>query len=380
MMTYCELEDLRRGYKFYTPKMFRDYCESGSWTMQTLKANVEDFKAILFDQKVAVNLENRSIKTTICGQDIAMPVIGAPVGLLGMQRPSGEILAAKAFERFGCPFTLSTLSICSMEDVARATSSPFWFQLYVQKDREFTKSLIDRANAVDCSALVVTLDLQVLGKRHADVRNGMSAPPKLTLPNILNIMTHPQWALGMLTTRQKGFGNVQGHVAGTEDMGNLMKWTANQFDPNLNWEDIKRFRDMWQKPLILKGVMNVKDALSAVECGADAIVVSNHGGRQLDGAPSSISRLPEIVKAVGDKCEVIIDSGVRSGQDVVRARALGAKATMIGRPMVYGLGANGEKGVYRMLEIFAEETDLTMAFCGLRDINAVTADVIAKKS
>lgn len=375
-MIYCDINDLRKRYSQRVPKMFRGYCESGSWSEQTLHENVSDFSKLKFRQRVARNLENRSVATTICGQNISMPLIGAPVGLLGMQHADGEIHAARAFEKFGVPFTLSTMSICSIEDVARQTQSPFWFQLYAQRDRDFTASLINRAKAVECSALVVTLDLQVLGKRHADIRNGMTAPPRLTIPNIIDIAKHPMWAMRMLRTKNKGFGNIQGHAKGTEDMGDLMKWVASQFDLRLNWDDLKRFRDQWQGPMIVKGIMEIEDAKMAVKCGADAIVVSNHGGRQLDGAPSSISVLPEIIKAVGDDIEVIIDSGIRSGQDILRARALGAKASMIGRAMVYGLGADGESGVTRALEIFKEELDLSMAFCGRRHIHDVDITIL----
>lgn len=370
-MTYCDINDLRKAYSKQVPKMFRDYCESGSWSEQTLSENISDFSKLKFRQRVARNLENRSVATTICGQDVSMPIIGAPIGLLGMQYADGEIHAARAFEKFGVPFTLSTMSICSIEEVARKTQSPFWFQLYAQRDREFTSSLIERAKVVECSALVVTLDLQVLGKRHADIRNGMTAPPRLTLRNIIDISKHPKWALRMLLSKNRSFGNIQGHAEGIDGMGDLMKWTANQFDLSLNWDDLKRFRDQWQGSMILKGIMDVEDVKMAVKCGADAIVVSNHGGRQLDGAPSSISVLPEIVKAVGNQAEIIIDSGIRTGQDILRARALGAKAVMIGRAFVYGLGANGEKGVKRALEIFKEELDLSMAFCGHRKIEDV---------
>ncbi len=375
-MMYCDINDLRKRYTKRVPKMFRGYCESGSWAQQTLKENMSDFSKLKFRQRVARNLENRSVATTICGQDISMPVIGAPVGLLGMQYADGEIHAARAFEKFGVPFTLSTMSICSIEEVARNAQSPFWFQLYAQRDREFTASLINRAKAAECSALVVTLDLQVLGKRHADIRNGMTAPPRLTIPNIIDISMHPIWAMRMMMSKNKGFGNIQGHAEGVDDMGDLMKWTASQFDLKLNWDDLKRFRDQWPGPMIIKGIMEIEDAEMAIKCGADAIVISNHGGRQLDGAPSSISVLPEIMAAIGDKIEVIIDSGIRSGQDILRARALGAKACMIGRAMVYGLGANGEKGVTCALEILKEELDLSMAFCGQRQIDDVDITIL----
>jgi len=376
MSVICELEDLRRLYHRRVPKMFQGYCESGSWTQQTLAENTSDFKDIRFRQRVARDLTPRTLKTTMAGHDVNMPLAIAPVGLLGMQHADGEIHAARAAEKFGVPFTLSTMSICSMEVVAEATQSPFWFQLYVQRDRDFTKQLVERAKAVECSALVVTLDLQIIGKRHADHRNGMTAPPRLTIPNILDIARRPRWALNMLKTKNREFGNIQGCTTGVDDMGDLMKWTANSFDHKLNWDDIKRFRDMWDGPLIIKGIMESSDAEECVKLGAEAMVVSNHGGRQLDGARSSISVLPEIVEKVGNDIEVWMDGGIRSGQDIIRARALGAKGVMVGRPMVYGLGAMGEAGVQRMLEIFHEEAELTMAFIGHRDIESVCADDI----
>lgn len=372
----CELSDLQRLYHKRVPKMFQGYCESGSWIQQTLELNKSDFKHILFRQRVARDLEPRSLRTQLVGQDCKMPLALAPVGLLGMQHPDGEVLAAQAAEAFGVPFTLSTMSICSIETVAAHTTKPFWFQLYVQKDREFTKKLIERAKTAGCSALVVTLDLQMIGRRHADHRNGMTAPPRLTLSNILDISRRPRWALGMLNTRNREFGNIQGCATGVDDMNDLMKWTASSFDTKLSWEDIRYFRDLWQGPLIIKGIMEADDAKECVKLGADAIVVSNHGGRQLDGVRSSISTLPEIVEAVGQQIEVWLDSGVRSGQDIIRAKALGAKGVMVGRPMVYGLGAMGKAGVTRMLEIFHEEAELTMAFMGHRDISQVSRDDI----
>ena len=376
MSIICELSDLQRLYHKRVPKMFQGYCESGSWTQQTLELNSSDFHRILFRQRVARDLEPRSLKTTMVGHDVKMPLALAPVGLLGMQHPDGEILAAQAAEEFGVPFTLSTMSICSIEAVAAKTTQPFWFQLYVQKDRAFTKKLIDRAKAVGCSALVVTLDLQMIGRRHADHRNGMTAPPKLTLPNIFDIARRPRWALGMLKTDNREFGNIQGCATGVDDMHDLMKWTASSFDPKLSWEDIRYFRDVWEGPLIIKGIMEVEDAKECVKLGADAIVVSNHGGRQLDGARSSISTLPEIIAAVGDQIDVWLDSGIRSGQDIIRAKALGAKGVMVGRPMVYGLGAMGKAGVAKMLDIFHQEAELTMAFIGHRDINNITREDI----
>ena len=379
MSVICELSDLRRLYHKRVPKMFQGYCESGSWTQQTLAMNDSDFNKILFRQRVARDLAPRTLATQMVGQDVTMPVAMAPVGLLGMQHADGEIKAAQAAEAFGVPFTLSTMSICSIEKVAEATTKPFWFQLYVQKDREFTKKLIERAKAAGCSALVVTLDLQMIGKRHADHRNGMTAPPRLTIPNILDISRRPRWAFGMLGTKNREFGNIQGCATGVDDMNDLMKWTAGSFDPNLDWDDLKFFRELWDGPLIIKGILEAEDAKKCIELGADAIVVSNHGGRQLDGARSSISVLPEIVDAVGDQIEVWMDGGIRSGQDVIRARALGAKGVLVGRPMVYGLGAMGKAGVTRMLEIFHEEAELTMAFMGHRDITSVSKDDIVIK-
>lgn len=380
MKTFCEIEDLRKAYHKRVPKMFQDYCESGSWTEQTLFENHDDFRAYHFRQRVGRDLSGRTLNSQMVGQDVRMPVAVAPVGLLGMQHPDGEILVAKACEKFGIPFTLSTMSICSIEDVADAVSNPFWFQLYVQKDRDFTNRLIDRADNAGCSAMVVTLDLQVLGKRHADVRNGMTAPPRLSLPNILDISRRPRWALGMLKTNHREFGNIQGHVENVDGMGDLMKWTAGQFDLSLTWEDMARFRDRWKKPMIIKGIMEVEDAEQAVKYGADAIIVSNHGGRQLDGARSSISALPEIVEAVGGKTEIWLDSGVRSGQDALKAIALGAKGVMIGRAMVYGLGANGEAGVTRALEIIEEEMSITLGFVGHQSIDKINKDdLIAAK-
>ncbi len=373
MSNFLEIGDLQRAYHRRVPKMFRDYCESGSWTMQTLEENMSDFKKLYFRQRVARDLSNRSVATKLVGQDVSMPVAGAPIGLLGMQHADGEILAARACAKFGVPFTLSTMSICSIEQVAKNTDAPFWFQLYVMRDKDFTKGLVQRAKVAECSALVVTLDLQVLGKRHADVRNGMTAPPKLTLKNMINIGMHPHWALGMLGTKNRQFGNIQGYADNTESMGDLMKWTAAQFDPELNWDDLKRFRDQWEGKLIVKGIMEAEDAEKAQECGADAIVVSNHGGRQLEGAPSSISVLPEIKAAIGERCELMLDSGVRSGQDILKAVALGAKGVMIGRAMVYGLGARGEQGVTQALEILKEELDISMGFIGHQNIDNVTA-------
>lgn len=365
------IEDLKRLHRRVTPKMFYDYAESGSWTEQTFRENTTDFAKIRLRQKVAVNMEGRSLRSEMIGQEVAMPVALAPVGLTGMQRADGEIKAARAAERFGVPFTLSTMSICSIEDVAAHTTKPFWFQLYVMRDQDFLAALIERVKKARCSALVLTLDLQILGQRHKDLKNGLSAPPKLTLPTILNLATKWTWGLEMLRTKRRFFGNIVGHAKGVGDPASLMAWTAEQFDPRLDWEKIARIRDMWGGKLILKGILDEEDARRAADFGADAIVVSNHGGRQLDGALSSIRRLGPIVRAVGDRVEVHLDSGIRSGQDVLKALALGAKGTYIGRAYIHGLGAMGEKGVTRALEIIAKELDITMALCGERDVRAL---------
>jgi L-lactate dehydrogenase (cytochrome) len=370
------IEDLRVLAKARVPRMFYDYAESGSWTESTFRANEADFQKLLLRQRVAVNLENRSTRSKMIGVDVAMPVALAPTGLTGMQHADGEILAARAAEKFGVPFTLSTMSICSIEDVAAHTKAPFWFQLYVMKDREFIERLIDRAKAAGCGALMLTLDLQILGQRHKDIKNGLSAPPRLTLSNMLNLMTRPRWGLGMLGTKRRHFGNIVGHVKGVEDMSSLGAWTAEQFDPSLSWSDVEWIKKRWGGKLILKGILDVEDARHAAECGADALVVSNHGGRQLDGAPSSISALPAIVDAVGPRIEVWMDGGIRSGQDVLKAVALGAHGTLIGRAFLYGLGALGEAGVTKCLEIIQRELDLTMAFCGHTDIGSVGPSIL----
>jgi L-lactate dehydrogenase (cytochrome) len=356
--------------------MFYDYADSGSWTESTYRANESDFAAIKLRQRVAVNMEGRSIASTMLGQKVAMPVAIAPTGLTGMQHADGEILAAKAAEAFGIPFTLSTMSICSIEDVAQHTSVPFWFQLYVMRDRSFIEGLIDRAKAARCSALVLTLDLQIIGQRHKDLKNGLSAPPKLTIANILNMMTKPRWCLGMLGTQRREFRNIVGHVKGVENMGSLSAWTAQQFDPTLNWGDVEWIKKRWGGKLILKGILDEEDARLAADSGADALIVSNHGGRQLDGAPSSIHALPAIKAAVGDRIEVWMDGGIRSGQDVLKARALGAQGTMIGRAFLYGLGAMGQAGVTKALEIIARELELTMAFCGHTSIDTVNSAIL----
>ncbi len=377
MTVITHIEDLRRLAQRRVPRMFYDYADSGSWTEGTYRANESDFQRILLRQRVAVDIDNRSTRTTMLGQEVAMPVAIAPTGLTGMQHADGEILAARAARRFGIPFTLSTMSICSIEDVSQATDRhPFWFQLYVMRDRTFIEGLIDRARAANCSALVLTLDLQILGQRHKDLKNGLSAPPKLTLANILNMMTKPRWCLGMLGTSRRQFGNIVGHVKGVDNMGSLSEWTARQFDPRLSWQDVEWIKRRWGGKLILKGIQDVEDARLAAESGADALIVSNHGGRQLDGAPSSISALPAIVDAVGSRIEVHMDGGIRSGQDVLKAVALGARGTYIGRAMLYGLGAMGEAGVDKALQIIHRELDLTMAFCGRTDIRQVDRGIL----
>ena len=369
MSVITNIEDLRVLAQKRVPRMFYDYADSGSWTEGTYRANESDFQSIKFRQRVAVNMENRSTATRMIGQDVAMPVAIAPTGLTGMQHADGEILAARAARKFGIPFTLSTMSICSIEDVAKGTDNhPFWFQLYVMKDRGFIERLIDRAKAAGCSALVLTLDLQILGQRHKDLRNGLSAPPRFTPKHLWQMATRPFWCLDMLGTKRRTFGNIVGHAKGVEDLSSLSSWTSEQFDPQLSWKDIEWIRDRWGGKLILKGILDEEDARMSLDSGADAIIVSNHGGRQLDGAASSISMLPRIVDAVGDKMEVHIDGGIRSGQDVLKSLCYGAKGTYIGRPFLYGLGAGGKPGVRRALEIIRKELDITMALCGERDV------------
>ena len=381
MPVITNVEDLRVLARKRVPRMFYDYADSGSWTESTYRANETDFQRIKLRQRVAVNMENRSTATTMIGIDVAMPVAIAPTGLTGMQHADGEILAARAARRFGIPFTLSTMSICSIEDVAKSTDGhPFWFQLYVMKDRDFIERLIDRAKAAGCSALVLTLDLQILGQRHKDLKNGLSAPPRLTLANIANMLTKPRWGLGMLGTKRHGFGNIVGHVKGVENMGSLSEWTARQFDAGLNWGDVEWIKKRWGGKLILKGIQDVEDAKLAVGSGADALIVSNHGGRQLDGAESSIRALPAIVESVGGQIEVHMDGGIRTGQDVLKARALGARGTYIGRAFLYGLGAMGEEGVDKVLQIIHKELDLTMAFCGHTNIDTVGPGILLSGS
>jgi L-lactate dehydrogenase (cytochrome) len=370
------IEDLRVLHQKRTPKMFYDYADSGSWTESTYRANESDFQKIKFRQRVAVDMNNRTLKTTMVGQEVSMPVALAPTGLTGMQYPDGEILAAQAAEKFGVPFCLSTMSICSIEDVAERTTKPFWFQLYVMKDRGFIERLIERAKAAKCSALVLTLDLQILGQRHKDLKNGLTAPPKLTIPNILNMATKPRWCLGMALTPRRTFRNIVGHATGVGDMSSLSSWTAEQFDPGLSWADVEWIKKLWGGKLIIKGILDEEDARFAANTGADALIVSNHGGRQLDGAISSIQALPGIVNAVGKDIEVWMDGGIRSGQDVLKAWALGARGTMIGRPFLYGLGAMGKAGVTKCLEIIRNELDITMAHVGHRDIHNVTTDIL----
>jgi L-lactate dehydrogenase (cytochrome) len=365
---YLTIEDLMQAAKRRVPKQFFDYADSGAWTEQTYRANTADFEKITLRQRVAVNLENRNLGSTMLGQPVSMPVAIAPVGSTGMQAPDGEIKAAKAAEKFGIPFTLSTMSICSIEDVAENTTKPFWFQLYVMRDRPFVERMIDRAKAAKCSALVLTMDLQILGQRHKDVRNGLSVPPKFTPGFFLEIASKPLWALGMLGTSRRTFRNIHGHVSEATNLSSLSKWTATQFDLTLNWKDIAWIKKRFGGPVVVKGILDPEDAQLAIDKGADGIIVSNHGGRQLDGAPSTIRVLPEIVDAVGHKTEVLFDSGIRSGQDVIKALALGAKGTFIGRAMNYGLGAGGELGVLRALNIIQKEADTTMALMGERDI------------
>ena len=376
MPVITHIADLRELAKKRVPRMFYDYADSGSWTESTYRANESDFQRIKLRQRVAVNMENRSIKTKMVGIDVAMPVALAPVGLTGMQHADGEILAARAAEAFGVPFTLSMMSICSIEDVAAHTKKPFWFQPYMLRDKPFMERLIERARAAKCSALVLTLDLQILGQRHKDLKNGLTAPPKPTFANLVNLLGKPRWALGMLGTKRRSFGNIVGHATGVGDMSSLGAWTAEQFDPRLSWADVEWVKRLWGGKLILKGILDVEDAKLAANSGADAIVVSNHGGRQLDGAPSSITALPAIAQAVGSQIEVWMDGGIRSGQDVLKAWALGARGTLIGRSFVYGLGAMGQPGVTKALEIIAKELDITMAFCGHTDIHRVDERIL----
>ena len=362
------IDDLKRLHQKRTPKMFWDYCESGSYTEQTFHENTSDFAKLRLRQRVARDLSGRVLDSTMAGQKVSMPVALSPVGSTGMQHPDGEILAARAAAKAGVPFTLSTMSICSIEDVAAHSPVPFWFQLYVMNDKDFVDAIIERARAANCSALVLTLDLQILGQRHKDLKNGLTSPPKLTIPNILNMMTKPRWAMGMLRTPRRQFRNIVGHVKGVTKLADLTAWANEQFDPKLDWDKVARIRDQWGGKFILKGILDAEDAKMAADAGADAVIVSNHGGRQLDGALSSIRMLPSIVRAIGDRTEVWLDSGIRSGQDALKALALGARGTMIGRAYQHGLGAMGEDGVTAALEVIRKEMDITMALCGERDV------------
>ena len=377
MPVITNIEDLRLLARKRVPRMFYEYVDAGSWTESTYRANERDFQSIKLRQRVAVSMENRSLRSHMVGQQVAMPVAIAPTGMTGMQHADGEILAARAARRFGIPFTLSAMSICSIEDVAQGTGGhPFWFQLYVMKDRDFIERLMDRAKAVNCSALVITLDAQIVGQRHKDIQNGLSAPPKLTLANIANMMTKPRWALGMLGTKRRSFGNIVGHAKGVDNIGGMSEWAARQYNDTLNWGDIEWIKKRWGGKLILKGIQHEDDARLAADSGADALIVSNHGGRQLDGAESSIRALPRIVAAVGKDIEVHMDGGIRSGQDVLKARALGARGVYIGRAFIYGLGALGEEGVDKVLRIIHKELDTTMAFCGHTDIDTVDSGIL----
>jgi L-lactate dehydrogenase (cytochrome) len=374
MQKITTIEDLRVKYQKTVPKMFYDYTESGSWTQKTLQENSSDFSLLKLRQKVAVDMSNRTTKTKMIGQDVTMPVALAPVGLTGMQSADGEIKAARAAESFGLPYTLSTMSICSIEDVAENTNSPFWFQLYVMKDQAFLEAIIERAKKAKCSALVLTLDLQLLGQRHLDIKNGLSVPLRPTLRNLLDLATKLKWSTQMLRTKRKSFGNIVGHVKGVNNVSSLMEWTANQFDLTLDWNAVAKIKKMWGGKLILKGILDAEDAKKAVQCGVDAIIVSNHGGRQLDGASSSIRILPDILEAVNADVEIHMDGGIRSGQDVLKAIAMGAKGTYIGRSYIYGLGAAGEAGVKKALEIIHKELDMTMALCGHNNINDLSTN------
>ena len=373
------IDDLQKIAKRRVPRMFYDYVDSGSWSESTYRSNESDFAAIKFRQRVAQNVSQRTTEMLMLGQKLPMPVALAPTGLTGMQHADGEILAARAASDFGVPFTLSTMSICSIEDVADNSPSPFWFQLYVMRDRNFMSRLIERARDANCSALMVTLDLQLLAQRHKDVRNGLSAPPKPTLRNILSLMQKPAWCLRMLGTKRRQFGNIVGHVEGVKDMSSLADWTVSQFDPSLSWSDVANIRKQWGGKLIIKGIMDAEDALAAVNVGADAIVVSNHGGRQLDGTVSSVVALPAVLDAVNGRTEVWMDSGIRSGQDVLRAIALGAQGTMIGRAFLYGLGAKGQEGVHQVLNIIHKELDLTLGLCGQSDLAKVDSSILIKE-
>ncbi len=377
-MSILSIDDLKNLARKRVPKMFFDYVDSGAWTEGTYRANEADFADIKLRQRVLVDMSDRTLASSMIGQPVSMPVALAPTGMTGMQHPDGEMLAAQAAEEFGVPFTLSTMSICSIEDVASATTKPFWFQLYVLRDKDFVGALIDRAKAAKCSALVLTVDLQILGQRHKDLRNGLSAPPRFTPKHIWQVATRPRWCAAMLGTKRRTFGNIVGHAKGVSDLASVSSWTTEQFDTKLSWNDVAWIKERWGGKLILKGILDKEDAILAAKTGADAIIVSNHGGRQLDGAPSSISVLEEIVDAVGDRIEVHLDGGIRSGQDVLKALCLGAKGTYIGRPFLYGLGAMGKDGVTKALEIIQKEMDVTLALCGKRDIKDVGRDMLRR--
>ena len=376
MSVITTIDDLKQLAQKRVPKMFYDYADSGSWSERTYQLNESDFQRIKFRQRVAVDMSNRTTRTKMIGHDVAMPTALAPVGLTGMQHADGEILAAQAAAEFGVPYTLSTMSVCSIEQVAEKSPAPFWFQLYVMRDHDFAKRLVERAKAAGCSALMLTLDLQILGQRHKDLKNGLSTPPKLTLKNIANMAIKPRWCLGMVGTKNRQFGNIHGHVEGVSNLSSLSSWVSEQFDLCLDWDDVARIKDWWGGKLIIKGILDAEDAKMAAQSGADALIVSNHGGRQLDGADSSIAILPEIVEAVGSDIEIWMDGGIRSGQDMLKAIALGAKGTLLGRAYVYGLGANGKQGVRQALDIIHKELDMTMALCGHRDIHNVTRAIL----
>jgi L-lactate dehydrogenase (cytochrome) len=371
------IEDLRRLHKQRVPKAFFDYADRGSYTEDTLRANSEKLQEIKFRQRILVDVSRRDLSTTILGEPASMPLILAPVGLLGMQHGDGEIHACRAAQAAGIPFTQSTMSICSIEDIAASVDKPFWFQLYVMKDRGFIKALIERAIAAKCSALVLTVDLQVLGQRHQDIKNGMTVPPEWSLSKLVDFASKPAWVAGVLRGKRRSFGNIVGHVKGTDDLNKLAEWTASQFDTTLTWKDIDWIRSIWPGKLVLKGILDVEDAELAAKTGAQAIVVSNHGGRQLDGAPSSIEALPEIADAVGSQVEIMFDSGIRTGMDMMRALALGAKSCMIGRAYAYGLGAAGQAGVAKAIDVLAKELTTTMGLCGVNTIAEIDDHVLA---
>jgi L-lactate dehydrogenase (cytochrome) len=370
------IEDLRQLAKKRVARAIFDYVDCGSYSECTLRANRSDLELLTLRQRVGIDVDKRSTRATMLGEEVAMPVALAPVGLTGLNWADGEILAARAAQRFGVPFTLSTMSICSIEDVAGAVDKPFWFQLYVMRDRGFAASLIQRAKAAGCSALVLTLDLQIQGQRHRDLKNGLAVPPKLTVGTALDILRHPGWALNVLRGRRRSFGNLEGRIPDAKSLTTLSQWIAGQFDPTLSWKDVEWVKRLWGGKLVLKGILDAEDAKLAAQSGVEAIVVSNHGGRQLDGTASSIRALPDVVDAVGERLEVWFDGGIRSGQDVLKALALGARATLIGRAFAYGLGAMGEAGVARALDIIQRELDVTLALCGLRSVREANRSIL----